>query len=188
MTGEFERIIVFDIIYIYVYYTCMPNKTIYVSDKDEKVFEEAQKLGDDALSAVIVRALKEFVARNSKKGAGMSEIKVRVGSKPVEREQRFMGKEMVRWSGTSDDKVWWMEARVYTTQKGNWAVLLTTVAKTELLLHGARNWMDWADSPRRSELLVAEKIDELKEKVPANLLATIRNLDDQGGKPEFLDI
>ena len=166
----------------------MPNKTIYVSEKDEAVFNEAQKLGDDALSAVIVRALKEFVARNSKKGEGMKEITVRVGSKPAEREQRFMGKEMVKWSGTSDDKVWWMEAKIYRTQKGNWAILLTTVAKTDLLIHGAKNWMDWADSPRQSELLVGKAVDEFKNKVPANLLATIRNLDGTDGGSEFLDI
>jgi EXLDI family protein len=178
-----------DILYVYVYYIYMPNKTIYVSDKDEKIFEQAQKLGNDALSAVIVRAIKEFVARSQKQKDGMSEIKVEVGTDPMMREQRFVGREMAKWQGTSDDKVWWMESKVYKTQKGNWAILLTTVAKAELLLHGARNWMDWAQDPKQSELIVAVEVNELQAKLPSALYSILKALADKNDQPvEYLDI
>jgi EXLDI family protein len=167
----------------------MPNKTIYVSDKDEPLFAKAQKLGDDALSAVIVRAIKEFVARNQDNDPAMTEITVQVGASGVEREQRFAGRELTKWQGMSDDKVWWMEAVIYKTKKDNWAVWLTTVAKTELLVNGAKNWLDWADNPRRSELLVAKTVAELQPKLPTALFSVLSGLSDQTeNEAEYLDI
>ncbi len=167
----------------------MPNKTIYISASDEPLFDEAQKIGDDALSAVIVRAVKEFVARNQDKQKGMKAITVKVGTAGAEREQRFTGRQAGKWQGTSDDKVWWMEAVIYRTQKGNWAIWLTTVAKAELLLNGARNWMDWADNPRRSELVVGKNITELKDKLPAALASIVQDMEARDeAEAEYLDI
>ena len=42
----------------------MPNKTIYVSEKDATLFEEAKEIAGEALSSVIVRAISEFVSRS----------------------------------------------------------------------------------------------------------------------------
>jgi EXLDI family protein len=167
----------------------MPNKTIYVSEKDEKVFEQAQKLGNDALSAVIVRAIKEFVARNQDRRDGLTEITVQVGLESSGREQKFVGREIGKWQGTDDSKEWWMEAVLYKTQKDNLAVWLTTVAKAELLIHGAKNWLDWADNPRRSELLVGKTVAELKDKLPAALSSTLEDLTARDeAEVEYLDI
>src|ERR1700761_2366593 len=102
----------------------MSNKTIYVSDKDEPLFERAKELAGEALSSVIARALREFVARHEEKGKGMKEITVKVGQHDSQREQRFIGQEVGKWSGFSDDNEWWMDAKIYITQKGNWAILL----------------------------------------------------------------
>lgn len=167
----------------------MPNKTIYISDKDESIFVKAQKLGDDALSAVIVRALKEFIARKEDKQQGMSEITVKIGSSEVAREQRFVGQKVAKWQGTSDDKVWWMEAVIYKTQKDNWAVWLSTVGKAEVLIHGARNWMDWVDSQGRSELLVEPKATDFDNKLPQALYATLLDVAQRDqAEVEYLDI
>ena len=167
----------------------MANKTIYVSTKDEPLFEQAQVLAGEALSSVIARALREFVARNQAKEQGMKEISVKVGLPTSSREQRFVGAQVGKWQGVSDDKDWWMEAVIYRTQKGNWAVLLTTVAKAELLTHGSKHWMDWVDAPRRAELIVAGMVDELNDKTPSLLLDTIRDLAAKEDQPvEYLDI
>ena len=167
----------------------MPNKTIYVSAKDEPIFEKAQQIGGDALSAVIVRALQEFVVRNQDRQDHMKDISVRVGAAGVEREQRFVGQEVAKWQGTSDDKEWWMEAVAYRTHKDNWAVWLSTVAKADLLVKGAKNWLDWADNPRRSELVVAKNSAELRAKLPAALYSMIRDLEArETSEAEYLDI
>jgi EXLDI family protein len=167
----------------------MPNKTIYVSAKDEALFDEAQKIGDDALSAVIVRALQEFVSRNRDRQENMEEISVLVGTTGAEREQRFIGQEVAKWQGTSDDKEWWMEAVIYRTHKSNWAVWLSTVAKAELLVRGAKNWLDWANNPRRSELIVSAQPSELKSKVPSALFSLIGDVSARDElEAEYLDI
>ena len=41
----------------------MPNRTIYVADADVPIFEKAQKLAGDNLSAAIAHALRSFVER-----------------------------------------------------------------------------------------------------------------------------
>ncbi len=68
----------------------MPNKTIYVSQDDEPLFEEARQLAGESLSAVIVRALRDFVIRQQEKEKSMKEITVLVGPKESTREQRFI--------------------------------------------------------------------------------------------------
>ena len=47
----------------------MPNRTIYVADVDLPIFEKAQKLAGDNLSAAIAQALHYFV----EKGRGQKE-------------------------------------------------------------------------------------------------------------------
>lgn len=39
----------------------MPNKTIYIKDEDAAVFTKAQKIGGESISAVITKALRQFV-------------------------------------------------------------------------------------------------------------------------------
>src|SRR5487761_902263 len=102
----------------------MGNKTIYVSDKDESLFNRAKEIAGEALSSVIARALREYVSRHEEKEKGMKEISVKIGQSNSQREQRFIGQEVGKWSGFSDDKVWLMDAKIYRTQKENWAILL----------------------------------------------------------------
>src|SRR5271155_2711155 len=111
----------------------MGNKTIYVSEKDESLFEHAKEIAGEALSSVIARALREYVSRHDEKEKGMKEISVKVGMDNSQREQRFIGQEVGKWSGFSDDKVWLMDAKIYRTQKGKWAILLHHSTKATLL-------------------------------------------------------
>ena len=39
----------------------MPRKNIYIKDSDQEIFEKAEKLGDDNLSAVIAEAIRKYV-------------------------------------------------------------------------------------------------------------------------------
>jgi EXLDI family protein len=158
--------------------TLMANKTIYVSQKDEAVFEEAQQIAGEALSAVIARALREFVARSKERETRMSQIKIKVGPRGSEREQRFIGSKVGNWKGFSDDKEWFQVAHVFHTQKDNWAVLLTTVCPAARLTD-KKAWRKSAASIESfvsSELIVAPKPEELSGRVSADLVKVVQSL------------
>ncbi|MGQ9676148.1 MAG: EXLDI protein [Chloroflexota bacterium] len=169
----------------------MPNKTIYVSENDIALFEEAKSIAGEALSSVIARALREYVARHRERERGMAEVSVRVGSGGSEREQRFIGSQIGKWAGVSDDKEWWLEAKIYLTQKGNWAVYLVQVCKASLLTD-PKEWKrsgDYLVNARRADLLVAREPKELEGKLPEALRAMLEELAERNERPvEYLDI
>jgi len=169
----------------------MPNKTIYVSEKDETLFEEAKAIAGEALSSVISRALREFIARHTHKEKGMKEISVKIGKENAERENRFIGYQLGKWSGFSDDEVWLIEAHIYKTQKGNLAVHLQTIGKATLLTN-PRLWKssgDYLISVKKSELFVAKTAKELKDKIPQRLFEIVENVALREENPvEYLDI
>ena len=57
----------------------VPNKTIYVSDGDLKLFARAQELAGGNLSAAISRALKRYVEAQEGLREGLDDVVVRVG-------------------------------------------------------------------------------------------------------------
>jgi EXLDI family protein len=169
----------------------MGNKTIYVSEKDEVLFNEAKEIAGEALSSVIVRALREYVTRNSKTEKGMKEITVKVGREGALREQKFIGTSLGNWSGFSNDKEWLMEAHIYKTKKGSIAVHLKTAAKATLLTNPAlwRASGDYLINESDAVLLVGEKTTELKDKVPTLLYEILENITKREESPvEYLDI
>ena len=172
-------------------YKYMPTKTIYVSEQDAPIFEEVKALAGETISSVIVRALREFLARQRQKESGLKEITVRTGSRSSEQEQRFYGSKVGDWRGFSDNREWWMEAQVYRTQKDNWAVILTQVCKATLLTDKKR-WRESGDyllDVRHSDLLVASKPEELQGNVPTDLLRLVQELAARTEQPvTILDI
>ena len=169
----------------------MGNKTIYVSEKDEQLFDRAKDIAGEALSTVIARALREFVSRHEKQAQGMKEISVKVGQLNTQREQRFIGQEIGKWSGFSDNKEWLMDAKIYRTQKGNWAILLHQSAKATLLTN-PKEWSknaEYLEQTKGSELIVAETLENLKSKLPRALYLTLEDLATRFENPvEYLDI
>ena len=169
----------------------MSNRTIYVSEKDEPLFERAKTIAGEALSSVISLALKEYVSRHEEKSKGFKEISVKVGSSKSEREVKFVGTEIGKWEGFSDDKEWWLEAKIFRTQKNNWAVYLVNKAKASLLTN-PEEWEksgDYLLNTSRADLLVGSSPEELKDKLPASLFSTLLDLSEKDSKPvEYLDI
>lgn len=168
----------------------MGNKTIYVSDKDESLFNRAKEIAGEALSSVIARALREYVARNEEKGKDMKEITVKVGQHDSQREQRFVGQEIGKWSGFSDDKVWWMDAKIYKTQKGNWAIFLHHSVKATLLTSpGDWKAREYLEHSSKTELIVGDSLKSVEEKLPKTLFSTLQDLAKRYETPvEYLDI
>jgi len=77
----------------------VPNKTIYVRDEDLPIFEQAEELGGDSLSAVIAEAVKRFVSAEKAKAAGFEQFTLEVGrvnSRGADdvRKIRFVGRKL----------------------------------------------------------------------------------------------
>ncbi len=166
----------------------MPNKTIYVSQNDLPVFDEAQQIAGEALSAVIAKALREYVVRHQELGKGMREVSVRVGPRKAAREQRFVAAYLGKWKGLSEDKQWWLEAQVYCTHKGNWAVYLDYKGKA-MLTRDSWKETDFLEDQRHFELVVGASITELEGKLPQALVEYIKTFAQRESGPiDYLDI
>lgn len=112
----------------------MPNKTIYVSDGDVRLFERAQELNGGNLSAAIADALHRFVAIKEANMDGYEEVTVRVGRGGVRRHKRFLGRRIARWHHRGADRRQHEVYTVYHTRKGRYAVH-----------HEVRGPVDWRD-------------------------------------------
>ena len=105
----------------------MPNKTIYVREEDLPVFEEAEKLGGDSLSAVIAQAVKRFVQVKRAESGGMEEYTLTAGTLRTEgaddiKQVRFVGRKLAEadvYTGqTSDRRDRGTVYQIYQTKAG----------------------------------------------------------------------
>ena len=69
----------------------VPNRTIYVSEDDQPLYQRAQELAGGNLSAAITGALKRYVNAEDARNAGFDEIVVKVGVGKKLRKVRFSG-------------------------------------------------------------------------------------------------
>jgi EXLDI family protein len=166
----------------------MPNKTIYVSQNDVPIFEEAQEIAGEGLSSVIARALREYVVRHQERDKSIREVSVKVGSKGSQREQRFAAAYLGKWKGLSEDKKAWLEATIYRTQKNNWALYLEKKGPSFL---NKKDWQaeDLFEDKRYTELIVAQNPAEFVGKLPQSLITKIGDLAERDKSPiDYLDI
>lgn len=161
----------------------MPNKTIYVSDGDLPIFQRAQELAGDNLSAAITAAIRRYVDVEEGKQEGFDDIIVRVGPKPG-RKVRFVGVLLGEWINTSPNRV--ETFRVYRGRTGKFVVHIEhtpdyTVVDAEGKPGGwrANLGFDWNASygttPGESTLDVVETLDELRERIPPQLFDMVAN-------------
>ncbi len=97
----------------------VPNKTIYVSDGDLPIYQRAQELAGDNLSAAIAAALRRYVDVEEGRREGFDEIIVRVGPGKG-RKVRFSGVFLGEWVNTSYSRV--ETFRVYRGRTGKFVV------------------------------------------------------------------
>ena len=81
----------------------MPNKTIYVSDGDLPLYQRAQELAGDNLSAAISAALRRYVELEEGRREGFDEIVVRVGLGKG-RKVRFTGVLLGEWVSSTSSR------------------------------------------------------------------------------------
>lgn len=185
----------------------VPNKTIYVSDDDLELYEQAQRLCDGNLSAAIARALRRFVELEEGRHAGYQEVTVRAGTGGSRRVQRFSGLLLGEWHHPTGERR--LERfRVYRSRKGHFALHITRMPDWAAWSDpdAWRTTWDWDSGTRRlserwrerkqggwwwgpaeETLEVADTLEQLREKLPAEFYDTLAGHSDRPAIEE-LDI
>jgi EXLDI family protein len=158
----------------------VPNKTIYVSDGDLPLYQRAQDLAGGNLSAAIASALRRFVDVEEAKGEGFGEIVVRVGLEKG-RKVRFVGVLVGELLDSSTGRP--QLFRVYRGRTGKYVLHVEREAHwaatdAEGKPAGIRGWLGvgdirYASTPKESSVEVVATLDELRDKIPAQLFDVV---------------
>lgn len=153
----------------------VPNKTIYVSQGDLQLYQRAQELAGDNLSAAISAALRRYVDVEESKGEGFDEITVRVGPGKG-RKVRFTGVLLGEWYASHGRTETF---RVYRGRTGKFVVHIErsadwTMVNQEGKPAGWRGYLglgnvSYGSTPAESTLEVVESLDELRPRIPPQL-------------------
>lgn len=196
----------------------MPNRTIYVADADLPIFEKAQQLAGDNLSATIVQALRRFVETEEAKESGYEEVTVRVGKGRPYIQKQFRGRRLASRRLHLSDGARMLTLVLYQTihgrfalysrnnaykggWSGHWSGGVRQKQKEKGPQHGNWDWnwdWDWDWSESSSKWGAAFEPDEYRLDVFENLEAVKEAIPEdmyesvvrylQGDDIEFLDI
>ncbi len=150
----------------------MPNKTIYVSEGDLKLYERAQELAGGNLSAAIAKALRRYVDVEDGRREGFDEITVRVGP-TARRKVRFTGVLLGTWGNNTT------VVNVYRSRSGKFVIYTQRMPEWSSRSGdgkpgGWRAWLglgdySWLGSTGDSTLEVVDSVDELRAKLSPEL-------------------
>ena len=158
----------------------MPNRTIYVSNEDEPVFKRAQELAGDNLSAAISNALKRYVEVEDARKAGYDEVVLKIGF-GAGRKVRFHATLLGEWFKSDGEK--FEHYRVYRGPK-KFALHIEHTEYFEMRdaqgnpLTGCRAWTgigmaSGGGKPAEATLDLFDTLDELRDRIPAELFETV---------------
>jgi EXLDI family protein len=170
----------------------VPNKTIYVSEGDLPLFQRAQELAGDNLSAAISAALRRYVDIGEGRREGFDEIVVRVGPGRG-RKVRFTGVLLGEWVNSSNSRV--ETFRVYRGRTGKYVVHIErspgyTMVDAEGKPAGWRGYLGLGDvsygtTPGESTLEVVGTLEELRTRIPQQLYDSVAT---SPGQPTVEDL
>jgi EXLDI family protein len=170
----------------------VPNKTIYVSQGDLPLYQRAQELAGDNLSAAISAALKRFVDIEEGKREGYDEIHVRVGTGKG-RKVRFTAILLGEWANTNNSG--FERFRVWRGRTGKYVVHVERSAGFTMVDQDgkAAGWrgylgignLSYGSSAAQASLEVVESLDELRERIPPQLFDMVARAP---GEPEVEDL
>jgi EXLDI family protein len=154
----------------------VPNKTIYVADDAQELFQRAQELAGGNLSSAITNALKRYVEVEDAREAGFDEVIVKVGIGDGHKV-RFSAVLLGEWFSTEGEK--FEHYRVYRGAK-KFALHIERTAYFAMRdsqgnpLTGWRAWTgigmaSGGGIPEAATLDTFDTLDELRDHIPAEL-------------------
>ena len=152
----------------------VPNKTIYVSDGDLKLYQRAQELAGGNLSAAIAGALKRYVDVQEGLREGFDDVVVRVGRRlgpqgPVHRRPRRRVARQPAASAPTTTASGAAATGKYVLHVERSAEWWTVDAEGKPVPAGAAGWASatsaTAASPRSRRSRSVATLDELRDKV-----------------------
>ena len=160
----------------------VPNRTIYVSDEAQELFQRAQELAGGNLSSAITTALKRYVEVEDARKTGYDEVIVKVGS-GAGRKVRFHAVLLGEWFDTAHASGKFEHYRVYRGPK-KFALHTERTEYFEALdaqgnpLTGWRAWTgigaaSGGGKPAEATLDVFDTLEELRDRVPAQLFEMV---------------
>lgn len=190
----------------------MPNRTIYVADADLPIFEKAQQLAGDNLSATILQALRRFVEAEEARAGGYAEVTVALGKGRPYIHKKFRGRSLAKRRIGVENRARVLILEVYQTAQGRFALYSRNVPnwdwwgqsrhqrQQQHQQKDTRGWdwdwdQDWSVSgwgaayePEERRLDVYENLEALKEAVPEELYESVARYLQFGDDVEYLDI
>ncbi|NNH74446.1 EXLDI protein [Nocardia uniformis] len=173
----------------------MPNKTIYVSDEDLKLFTRAQELVGGNLSGAIVTALRRYIELEEGRIEGFEEIVLPVGHNGV-RQVRFSGALLGESRDFDAEGNVQTHIQVFRSRKGKFVLHIHAADWNDysanfnwlkemkswrgLLGVGDPSWGDYT-------LTIVDTIEELQDSIPAKLYERVADIADRPAV-EDLDI
>jgi EXLDI family protein len=169
----------------------VPSKTIYVSEGDMTLYQQAQNLAGGNLSAAIVAALRRYVEVEEARQDGYDEITVSVG-RGARRKVRFSGVLLGEWGKSVGGRV--EVLRVYRTRAGRYAAHWDRSAEGTWKggsgngsPGGWRNYLGylglgdqtWSFVQGESTLEVVDSLEELREKLPPEFYDMVASIGDE---------
>ena len=159
----------------------VPNKTIYVSDGDIKLYQRAQELAGGNLSAAIAKALRRYVDTAEGLQEGFDDVVVRVGVGSG-RKVRFTAILVGEWLDSRTKRA--EHYRVWRSRSGKYVLHVERqpdwwAVDAEGKDAGWRGWIGMGDvrygsAPKESSLEVIPTIEELRDKVPPELFDMVQ--------------
>ena len=151
----------------------VPNRTIYVSDDDQPLYQRAQELAGGNLSGAISSALKRYVEAEDARQAGFDEVTVKVGF-GAGRKVRFNAVLLGEWFSSAGEK--FVHYRVYRGAK-KFALHIENTEYFEMRdaegnpLTGWRAWTGigmaaGGGKPAEATLDTFDTLDELRDRIP----------------------
>jgi EXLDI family protein len=162
------------------YDVVVPNKTIYVSDGDLPLYQRAQELAGDNLSAAISAALRRYVDVEEGRREGFDEIIVRVGPGKG-RKVRFTGVLLGEWVNSSFSRV--ETFRVYRGRTGKYVLHVERSPDYSMVDEAGKpaGWrgylgignISYGNTPAESILEVVGSLEELRDRIPQQLYDSV---------------
>ncbi len=140
----------------------MPQKTIYVSEADLPIFDQAQALAGGNLSSTIVRALRRYVEERLQENNRMQNFEVKVGSIVVVLK-RFTARQLAHGilAGDSSGSQPTIRYTAFETKRGKIALHTHTIpSMSQSVLKGLSGEGEYT-------LEVFDSIENLKSLVPS---------------------